>query len=85
MTAEKTPNVRVIVRVEGQVQGVGYRVSARRKADELGIDAEPANLDDGAVRIAVSGADAAVQRFIEWCRSGPPDAVVTSVTVSDNR
>lgn len=74
---------RLTVRVEGQVQGVGYRVNARRKAEEIGINADPVNMDDGSVRIAVSGAEEQVREFVEWCRRGPEQARVTSVTTMD--
>lgn len=49
-----------VVRGEGRVQGVGYRVNARREAERLGIDATPVNLDDGTVRIVVAGPREAV-------------------------
>jgi len=83
MAEERSPVTHVVIRVEGRVQGVGYRVSARRKARELGIQAEPVNLDDGSVRITASGPADAVDRFVEWCRVGPPAAEVTSVTVRE--
>lgn len=83
MAAKQSPNQRVEIRVEGVVQGVNYRASARRKARELGIDAEPVNLDDGSVRITVSGERDAIERFVEWCRLGPPMADVRSVMVTD--
>ena len=83
MTEEHAPVRRLTVRVEGQVQGVGYRVNARRKAEELGISADPVNMGDGSVRIAVSGAKEPVCEFVEWCRRGPEQARVTSVTTMD--
>jgi acylphosphatase len=73
----------VIVHIEGCVQGVHYRASAREKARALGIDAEPVNLDDGSVRITASGPSDAVDRFLTWCREGPPLARVTGVRVEE--
>jgi acylphosphatase len=82
--AETQPEqVRLVIRVEGRVQGVGYRVNARREAARLGIDATPVNLDDGAVRIEVSGPRAAVDRFVAWCHRGPALAEVARVTVEE--
>ena len=83
MTEDHAQERRLTVRVEGQVQGVGFRVNARRKAEELSINANPVNLDDGSVRISVSGAEAPVREFVEWCRTGPEQARVTSVTTTD--
>ncbi|HYH12256.1 MAG TPA: acylphosphatase [Thermomicrobiales bacterium] len=83
MSDDQSSASRFVIRVEGHVQGVNYRASARRMARELGIEAEPVNLDDGSVRITVSGPREAVDRFVEWCRSGPPLAEVSSVSVEE--
>lgn len=83
MAEAKPWESRLVIRVEGRVQGVSYRASARQKARELGIEAEPVNLDDGTVRIDVSGPQHAIGRFVEWCRAGPPLAEVSRVTVED--
>ena len=83
MTEAQPDRVRCVVRVEGRVQGVGYRVSARREAERLGIAANPVNLDDGAVRIEVAGPSEAVDAFVAWCRGGPRLAQVTRVTVRE--
>jgi acylphosphatase len=80
---EHTGQVRRVIRVEGRVQGVGYRVNARRKARELGLDAVPENLGDGTVRIEVAGPAEAVERFVAWCHEGPRLAEVTRVTVEE--
>jgi acylphosphatase len=81
--AQPAGEVRCVVRVEGRVQGVNYRVSARRRARELGIKAHPENLDDGSVRIVVVGPRAAVDQFVAWCHDGPRLAEVTRVTVRE--
>ena len=82
---ESSAERRVAIRVEGVVQGVTYRASARRMARELGITAEPVNLDDGSVRIVASGPSDAVERFIAWCRRGPPAARATGIDVEETR
>lgn len=83
MTDVSAGRRRIVVYVEGRVQGVNYRASARRKARELGIDAEPVNLADGSVRITASGPPEVVDRFLDWCREGPPLARVTEVRVEE--
>lgn len=83
MAGRRPGEVRRVIRVEGRVQGVGYRVNARREATRLGIEAHPANLDDGSVRIDVAGPPEAVDAFIAWCHRGPRLAEVSRVTVED--
>jgi acylphosphatase len=83
MTDVPAERRQVVAHVEGHVQGVNYRAAARRKARELGIDAEPVNLADGSVRISATGPPEAVDRFLDWCREGPPLARVTEVRVDE--
>ena len=73
----------VRVRIEGQVQGVGYRYWAERAAGELGLSGWVRNLRDGSVEALLSGDRASVDIMIERCRQGPRSAVVTSVSVED--
>lgn len=67
------------IRVEGRVQGVFYRASARQKAMELGLHGFAKNEDDGSVYIEVEGEEQALNEFLRWCRTGPPRAGVTAV------
>lgn len=70
---------RVVLRIRGRVQGVGYRVNVRRAAAELGVEADPVNLPDGSVRVSASGEAAALSAFREWCAKGPPMSRVESI------
>ncbi|TFD50209.1 acylphosphatase [Cryobacterium frigoriphilum] len=72
---------RVIVR--GQVQGVGFRYYASAEADRLGVTGFVRNHPDGSVEAQVEGAAASVARMLEWLSTGPPWAVVDSLTVTD--
>jgi acylphosphatase len=67
--------------VKGKVQGVFYRASAREKADELGLFGWVRNRADGAVEIWVEGEDRMVQEMAEWCRQGPPRAMVEGIEI----
>ena len=50
------PKIQIIV--TGEVQGVGFRWSARQKAEELGLTLESAeNVPDGSVVLVVGGQD----------------------------
>jgi acylphosphatase len=67
--------------VSGQVQGVFYRDSCRKQAEEKGITGSARNLPDGRVEVILEGAEDAVERMIEWCRRGSDMARVDSVEV----
>jgi acylphosphatase len=69
------------IRVQGRVQGVFYRASARQAAVQCGISGFVRNEDDGSVYIEAEGEPADLDRFAAWCRRGPPHALVTNVAV----
>ena len=69
------------IRVHGLVQGVSFRVTARAEARRLGLAGFARNEPDGSVRIEVEGEAAAVERFLAWCRHGPPGARVDRLDI----
>ncbi len=73
--------VRVNLRISGLVQGVFYRASARDEALALGLKGWVRNLLNGDVEAEVEGPEDDVERFIDWCRQGPPGARVEEVEV----
>ena len=81
MTAGDVRTVRV--RIEGRVQGVGYRYWTERTAAALGLSGWVRNRRDGSVEAVFSGTPEAVAQMLDCCRSGPPSAQVTSVDVED--
>lgn len=67
--------------ISGRVQGVGFRWSARRKANEMGISGYAENLSDGTVEICVSGENDLVDEFCSWFEeNGPTFAKVKDVS-----
>ncbi len=68
--------------VKGKVQGVFYRVSAKKEADRLGITGWVKNTAAGDVEIVASGEEEALLRFIRWCKEGPPKARVIEVVAT---
>jgi acylphosphatase len=71
------------VKVSGKVQGVFFRVSTQRKAEELGVKGWVKNEKDGTVVIEAEAQQETLSTFIEWCNQGPQGARVDNVEVSD--
>ena len=65
--------------VEGRVQGVFFRASARQQAEALGLRGYARNLHDGRVEVLAVGDVQAVERLAEWLKHGPPHARVDRV------
>lgn len=72
---------RARVIVSGRVQGVFFRASAREEAERRSLGGWVRNLRDGRVEAVFEGEDKAVDEMVDWCRTGPPSAVVTDVEV----
>lgn len=85
MGAQSDGRVRAARRavVRGRVQGVWFRDSARRRAESLSVAGWARNCPDGAVEVWLEGAAEAVEAMLEYCRSGPPRAVVEDVSVEE--
>jgi len=65
--------------ISGKVQGVFFRVSAKREADKIGLTGFAKNCDDGSVCIEGEGDEAVLQKFLEWCAHGPASARVEKI------
>jgi acylphosphatase len=68
------------IRVNGRVQGVGYRVSLQDEASRHGVTGWVRNRRDGTVEALLQGSPAAVQAVIAWARRGPAGARVDSIS-----
>ena len=68
--------VAVAINVIGKVQGVFFRESTRKMAEQLGLKGTVRNLPDGSVHIEAQGTPASIDRLMEWCHHGPPQARV---------
>jgi acylphosphatase len=71
------------IMVQGQVQGVGYRVWTQRTAMRHGLDGWVRNRADGSVEALFVGTVMAVESMIDACRSGPRSAHVQTVDVRE--
>lgn len=74
------PETRTIhVRIEGRVQGVGYRAWTERTATELELLGWVRNRHDGAVEAVFQGPPESVDEMLRLCRTGPRSAVVENI------
>lgn len=71
----------VHVRIEGRVQGVGYRAWTDRTARGLGLAGWVRNRHDGAVEAVLQGPPEAVREMLRQCERGPAAARVTRVEI----
>jgi acylphosphatase len=72
--------LRAIVR--GQVQGVGFRMWAQRRARMLGMSGYVRNLADDSVEVVGEGSRETLELFLTDLRRGPESADVRSVQVT---
>jgi acylphosphatase len=70
---------RAHVRVNGRVQGVGFRYSTADEARRRRLTGWVRNLDSGAVEAVFEGPRLAVEDMLRWCDDGPPGAYVREV------
>ena len=79
----KSPEAARRATVRGRVQGVWFRESARRRADQLGVGGWVRNRADGAVEAELEGARDDVEVLTDWFRRGPSGAQVERLEVED--
>jgi len=77
------PPIRRHAIVNGHVQGVFFRDATRRQALASGVGGWIRNRPDGTVEAVLEGPPAAVQQMLQFMQSGPPDAQVERLQVSD--
>ena len=71
--------IRLDLVIEGRVQGVGYRYSAKMKAKSLGIRGSVKNLSDGSVFVTAQGKKEEIENFVRWCYKGPTGTIVRKI------
>ncbi|MBT3344805.1 MAG: acylphosphatase [Gemmatimonadetes bacterium] len=67
--AQETQVLRI--RVEGRVQGVGFRYFARAQANRLDLSGFVRNVTDGSVEAEAMGERADLERFVAALERGP--------------
>lgn len=77
--------IRRRVVVQGHVQGVFFRDSIRQRAKAHGVAGWARNRADGAVEAVLEGPADAVERVLRFLETGPPQAHVEGVDVSEEK
>ena len=70
--------------VSGRVQGVFFRDSVRRHALDRSVGGWVRNCEDGTVEAVFEGDAESVEALVAFCRTGPEDAVVEGVEVTED-
>ena len=65
----------------GRVQGVWFRAGTQEQALQSGVCGWARNCPDGAGEIHAAGEKETLERFINWCRKGPPAAQVSDLDI----
>jgi len=73
----------VHLRIEGRVQGIGYRAWVEDEAIKRGLAGWVRNRNDRSVEAVLSGEDQVVDAMVADCNHGPLGARVTGVLASD--
>ena len=73
---------RLILKVKGQVQGIGYRYAVQKEAKRRGFTGYFKNTDAGGVEIVAEGDERDLQNFILFCYNGVVNAVVQKIDES---
>jgi acylphosphatase len=74
--------LQVHVLISGVVQGVGYRFTTDRVAQQLSLKGWVRNLPDGRVEALFEGSQEQIDQMLTWCHQGPAGARVTEVLVN---
>ena len=80
LAAGQDAAARLVARVEGIVQGVGFRASAARVAASLGLAGWAANRGDGSVEIVAEGPRGRCQELLDWLAGDGAPGWVKQVT-----
>jgi len=67
----------------GQVQGVFFRLQAKKMAQKLGIKGFIKNIEDGSLYIEAEGDEKTLEKFLFWCKGGPKLAKVENYKVKE--
>lgn len=71
----------IFAKIQGNVQGVGFRQYTKKQADKLGLVGWVENKSDNTVECVAQGEEKELETFIEHLRKGPYFADVDNLMV----
>lgn len=71
----------VHIKIHGRVHGVFFRAHTQDVASKLALTGWVRNTEDGGVETVAIGTKNQLEKFITWCRQGPPSAKVDDINV----
>ena len=77
-------NVRAHAIYGGRVQGVGFRFTVQRYANEAGVTGYVKNLWSGQVEIVVEGEGRKVETFLKRIKNGPLARYIDDAKIQDS-
>jgi acylphosphatase len=72
---------RVLLLINGRVQGVFFRLKTREEAYKLGLTGWVKNNGNGTVEALAEGDKDKLEELINWCKKGPEHAQVDGVDI----
>ena len=79
MSRESPKISAIFTRIEGRVQGVGFRYTCVNEGRRLGLSGWVRNTPEGDVEVWAEGPVEKLDALLEWLRRGPPGARVDAV------
>ena len=79
MKKDEPKNSAFSVRIEGRVQGVGFRYACMNEGQRLGLTGWVRNTPDGDVEVWAEGTKEKLEILLRWLNRGPPCARVDTV------
>ena len=71
--------------ISGRVQGVGFRMFTKIKAENLGLSGWVRNLKDGRVEVVLVGPEEKIEEMLSWLKQGSPLARVGEVRIKSEK
>lgn len=71
--------------ISGRVQGVGFRMFTKIKAENLGLSGWVRNLKDGRVEVVLVGPEEKIEEMVSWLKRGSPLARVEEVRIEEKK
>jgi len=69
----------LFIRVEGRVQGIGFRYTCMHEGERLGLSGWVRNTASGDVEVWAEGTVEKLEALLKWLHRGPPRARIDAV------